>query len=38
MSLTRRALLAGAVVSAVAAVTRPAAAARPTIVVYRDPT
>jgi hypothetical protein len=38
MSFTRRAFLAGALVGVTAAIARPAAAQRPTIVVYRDPT
>jgi hypothetical protein len=37
MSLTRRALLAGALVGVSAVVVKPAAAARPTVTVYKDP-
>jgi hypothetical protein len=37
MSLSRRALLAGALVGVGALVARPAAAARPTVTVYKDP-
>jgi hypothetical protein len=37
MRLTRRALLAAALAGAGTLVARPAAAARPTITVYKDP-